>query len=287
MVDLFESGLADSAIVRAVGVAKDWGTTTIAWASTVADRYDLGQSLARLTSSFDARNGDLLAKRCGSMSSHLDADGTGITSNDSVFSPHAIRSYIDEASAQTGISRDYLCHLAQKESALDPIAVAGTSSASGLFQFTEATWIEVFARYGEQHGQTALVEEIDRGADGRLYIANESMRRRILNLRFDPKLSTFMVAHYSNEHIAYLEKSLARRPNYAELYIAHFLGPHGAGKLFDSVQHVPSASAVKLFPAAANSNRRFFYDKNGRGVDVATLYTSLMQLSAGFQGQEA
>ncbi|MEL6790774.1 MAG: hypothetical protein AAGL18_08415 [Pseudomonadota bacterium] len=79
---------------------------------------------------------------------------------------------------------------------------------------------------------------------------------------------------------------MGRRPNYAELYIAHFLGAGGAAKLFIAHKERPNASAVELFPAAARANRRFFYDKNGKGVDVKTLYANLLTLCSDLVGKD-
>src|SRR5688572_21714198 len=59
-----------------------------------------------------------------------------------------VMSAIRTASAATGADFDYLVKTAQRESNFDPSAKAPTSSATGLFQFTEGTWMEVLERYG-------------------------------------------------------------------------------------------------------------------------------------------
>ena len=199
---------------------------------------------------------------------------------DSVFSRAAIDSFIAEASELTDIPEGYLAHLAERESAFDPVAAAGTSSAKGLYQFTESTWLEVFARYGAQHGQEDLAKNISIASNGRPSVADARIKRRILNLRYDPKLSTFMAAHYAKEQRVFLMRRLDRAPTEAELYIAHFLGANGASKLFIAFEESPKASAVELFPAAARANRRFFYDRKGNAVDIATLHANLMSLCA-------
>ena len=56
------------------------------------------------------------------------------------------------ASNKTGVDFDYLVKTAQRESNFDPSAKASTSSATGLFQFTSETWLNVLDRYGAKHG---------------------------------------------------------------------------------------------------------------------------------------
>ena len=102
--------------------------------------------------------------------------------------------------------------------------------------------------------------------------------RTILNLRFDPTLSTFLAAQYTDENRRALEKSLNRRVNYAELYVAHFLGARGAVKLFRANANTPNASAAAMFPSAAKANRKFFYASSGKSVTIRTLHESLISL---------
>jgi len=199
-------------------------------------------------------------------------------SYDSVFSREAIAEFIDEAASRTGIWEKYLHHLAERESSFNPVAEAGTSTAAGLYQFVEQTWLDVFSRYGVDHGQDQFAKYIRINRDGRRYVANSVLLKQILNLRFDPKLSTFLAAHYTNENQAYLERSMERKITYAELYMAHFLGAAGAVKLLRAVEASPQGSAVRLLPAAARANRGFFYDRKGRPVRIDTLHKSLLAL---------
>src|SRR5690242_786525 len=48
---------------------------------------------------------------------------------------------IQQASANTGMDFSYLMAQASRESSFDPTAKASTSSASGLYQFVEQTWL--------------------------------------------------------------------------------------------------------------------------------------------------
>ena len=53
---------------------------------------------------------------------------------------------------RSGTGFDYLLATAQRESALDPKARARTSSATGLFQFVEQTWLGLVKADGPKHG---------------------------------------------------------------------------------------------------------------------------------------
>jgi len=50
-------------------------------------------------------------------------------------------SAIKEAAEKTGAGFDYLLRTARRESSLQPAAQASTSSARGLYQFIDSTWL--------------------------------------------------------------------------------------------------------------------------------------------------
>jgi hypothetical protein len=206
-----------------------------------------------------------------------------ITIGDSVFAKEAILSFIAEASERTGVSAAYLEALALRESSFNPVAASDHSTARGLYQFIESTWLETFARHGQAHGQGDLAALVTVSADGRPSVSNGRMRGRILDLRFDPKLSTFLAARLAADNRAGLEAKLGRPVSDAELYIAHFLGLSGAETLIEAKDASPRADAAELFPWAARSNRSYFYDGR-RHKTVAELYDALL-LQAGDIGE--
>ncbi|MDQ4061479.1 MAG: lytic transglycosylase domain-containing protein, partial [Pseudomonadota bacterium] len=67
---------------------------------------------------------------------------------------------IDRASRSTGTDFGYLLKTAKRESSLDPGAKAQTSSAAGLFQFIDRTWLEVLYMHGAAHGFAAAAAAI-------------------------------------------------------------------------------------------------------------------------------
>ena len=55
--------------------------------------------------------------------------------------PQGIMNAIKDASQKTGVSFSYLMEKAAAESNFNPTVKAKTSSATGLFQFIDSTWM--------------------------------------------------------------------------------------------------------------------------------------------------
>ena len=158
---------------------------------------------------------------------------------------------IKVASANTGVSFQYLLAKAAQESSLKTDAQAEGSSAAGLFQFTRGTWLEMVKRYGADTGLNDLAQKILTGADGRALVNDKDIESRILSLREDPEVSALMAAHYARDNASALEGVLGRAPDASDLYLAHFLGPAGAGLLLGTAADKPATAAAALMPAAS------------------------------------
>ena len=172
----------------------------------------------------------------------------------------AAQRVIQSAASATGADFAYLLNTARRESSFTPGAQATTSSAAGLFQFIESTWLNTLSRYGEKHGVAQSA------ADAR---SNDpSARARALDLRFDPDLSAKLAGELAKENGQFLERKLGRPASGTELYAAHVLGPVGAVKLIEAASSGQS-DAAKLFPAAARANGNLFYTKSGAPLNAA------------------
>lgn len=164
-----------------------------------------------------------------------------------------------DAAMATGVSHGYLWRTASRESSFNPYAAARTSSAAGLFQFIESTWLEAVSRYGGRHGLGGEAAAIAFDRSGRPFVADPRRRTEILALRYNPQLATRLAGEMTREHARVLTSSLGRSPTEGELYAAHFLGIDGAVRLIRTAYTQPWRSAADLFPAAARANRRIFY----------------------------
>lgn len=158
---------------------------------------------------------------------------------------------------------------------MNPNARAPTSSASGLFQFIEQTWLGTVKAHGAKHGYGQYADLIYRGSDGRWRVEG-SARNVVLDLRFDPQAASTMAGELTAQNAAYLRGRTGREPGAGDLYAAHFLGPAGAAQLMEAMERRPGGSAAALFPEAAAANRSIFY-RDGRPATVAEVHANLQR----------
>ena len=138
-----------------------------------------------------------------------------------------------------GVDPHLLATMCAVESDFKISAKADTSSASGLFQFISGTWKDVIRKYGDRYG-----------------ISPNATRN-------DPRANALMGAEYIRENYESLARSIGRKPNANDLYLAHFLGAGGAKKV---LKGNPDELASRLNPDAAASNRSVFFKDNGNGA---------------------
>ena len=180
-----------------------------------------------------------------------------------------VSSAIQLAAARTGVDFDYLFNQARIESGLDTNARARTSSATGLFQFIEQTWLATVRQHGTEHGLGWAANAIQQRPNGRYHVADPAMRRAILDLRRQPEAASAMAAEFAADNRAYLERRLGREAAPVDLYLAHFLGAGGATRFLAAHDANPNASAAAVMPAAARANRWVFYNRDGSARSLA------------------
>ena len=171
------------------------------------------------------------------------------------------------AAQATGADFDFLLQTARRESSLAPQAKAKTSSAAGLFQFVERTWLTLLERYGEKHGAPEAAA-LKQGP------VTSEQRAALLDLRYDPELSARLAGELARENAGVLRAKLGREPAPGELYAAHVLGPSGAARLVRAAEAgAPDASA--LFPKAAAANRPLFFNREGVALSAEAVLQRL------------
>jgi hypothetical protein len=182
---------------------------------------------------------------------------------------------IKQAARSTGISFEYLLTAAKIESNLNPSAQASTSSAKGLYQFIEQTWLATIKTSGPANGYGIYADAISRSADGRYTVADPTMRAEIMRLRSDPGASATMAGSFTRSNAEQLRSAIGREPSDGELYLAHFLGSGGASKMIGAATSQRRANAAEMFPQAAAANPSIFYDASGRARSVGDVYGKL------------
>lgn len=161
----------------------------------------------------------------------------------------AVKDTIAEASKLVGVDEKTMVTKAALESSFNPNAKAGTSNASGLYQFVPGTWNEMMAKYGKRYG-------IPPGTPPT-----------------DVRANAILAAQYMKDNESTLSNAKGGGAiNGTDRYMAHFFGPGGASQM---IKADPNATAASVLPKAAASNRETFYDANGRPRTVAEVRSFL------------
>ena len=170
--------------------------------------------------------------------------------------PQGIVGAIQTASAKTGVSFSYLMEKAAAESNFNPTVKAKTSSATGLFQFIESTWMDMMNKHGAKHG-----------------INTSQSRSALLNLRKNPDIASIMAAEFARDNKNHLEQTVGGDIGNTELYFAHFMGAGGASAFLSQLKKNPMGIAADIFPREARANRNVFYDpKTGHPRTLQQVY---------------
>lgn len=183
--------------------------------------------------------------------------------------PQHVISAIQDASANTGVDFAYLVQQASAESSFNPKANAKSSSAAGLYQFVEKTWLSMVREHGDKYGLSDLSDKIS----SKYTVKDPKIRQEILELRNDPEVAANMAAEFALENEQFLESHWGGDVGATELYFAHFLGAGGAASFLKARDKNPYQNAADLFPRAAIANRNVFYDSStGRARTLEEVY---------------
>jgi len=159
----------------------------------------------------------------------------------------ALKATIDKASEMVGVDPKLMATMAAIESGFRATVKAGTSSATGLYQFISGTWKTMVKKYGAKYGIDANTPPTD------------------------PRANALMGAEFIKENAQALS-SVKSNLTDTDLYLAHFLGAGGAKTFLKSD---PNAIAANVMPAAANANRSIFYNRDGTPRSFAETYAEI------------
>ena len=164
------------------------------------------------------------------------------------------------AAAALGGTTPYRATLRRVESAGNDRAGADTSSATGRYQFTDATWNDVA---NTPEGRAAGLRPIGTGqartdADPRYDVDQQEKAVAILTVRNQKTLEAAGIA-----------------ANSRNTYLAHFLGAQGAIDFIRAMDRAPNGTAADVNEAAATANKRHFYRPDGSARTLAEAYQSI------------
>ncbi len=186
--------------------------------------------------------------------------------------PQHVIAAIKNASKTTGVDFDYLVNQARTESSFRPDVKAKTSSATGLYQFIDQTWLATVSKHGSKHGLDDIAKDIQKDFSGRFFVSDDTTREKILNLRKDPQIASLMAAELASDNQQFLERKTGKKASATDLYLSHFLGASGAAKYITAMQETPYRPAAHLLPAAASSNKNIFYNSDGSPKSFTQIY---------------
>jgi hypothetical protein len=187
----------------------------------------------------------------------------------------AVIGAIRNAARATGTDFQYLLATAQVESGLNPTASVASSSARGLFQFIDQTWLSTLKQSGPALGYGGYADAIVQTPSGSYTVTDPALRQRILALRDDPAANAVMAGAFTQQNAAVLRQQIGHSPSEGDLYVAHFFGAGGASQLINLVRQNPDTTAASVFPNAAKANPAIFYDRQGHARTVSDVYRVL------------
>lgn len=140
------------------------------------------------------------------------------------------------SSGAASVDDDIVNRIIGIESGGNPAAQNPASSAAGLGQFIDSTWLAMLQKH-------------------RPDIVEGRSRYQLLQLKFDPALSREMTAAYVADNRAFLEsRGLPITPG--SLYLAHFAGPEGAARILAAALNAPISAVMTPAQIAANRGIR-------------------------------
>lgn len=158
----------------------------------------------------------------------------------------ALKDTILAAAKMVGVDEKLMASMAAIESGFDYTVKAGTSSATGLYQFVTDTWRTMMKKFAPKYG-------IDPNTPPT-----------------DPRANALMGAEYIKLNADALQSVAAKKGGLTDtdLYLAHFLGAGGAKKFLSAS---PDAIGAQLLPEAARANANIFF-KNGQALTIGEIY---------------
>ena len=198
--------------------------------------------------------------------------------------PEAVAGII-EGSAETNADPALMLSVAWLESRFDSHSRNPASSATGLYQFTDASWGSAIEKFGEKYGLKAPE------------IAHRAARKvrhsalRTAQMRKNPRIAAVMAAEEIKSETSQAEMHIGRPLSRDEVYLVHVLGVRGAETFIGAAEKSPRELCSAVIPIAAHNNPGLFTSGNKRpltvGEAMARLHNKLNKVYLAVSGISA
>jgi len=181
--------------------------------------------------------------------------------------PQGVLTAIYAASQHTGEDFSYLMELAFSESSFRTQIKARRSSAFGLYQFTNDTWLFAIHSFGHKYQLGFYADQIEflENEDGKLkpILKNPVSFKHVASLRQDPYLSAIMAAELAQLNSKSMDEwnVLPKGSHRTSKYLGHFFGIKDSIIFGYALKHTPNAKAADVFAKLAKANPAIFYNK--------------------------
>ena len=184
---------------------------------------------------------------------------------------------IRAACHETGIHPDMAIRIAQTESSLRPEAHNAKSNARGLFQFTEATFMEYSYKFATELGFPDIADKVvldktrreNGDYDFEYRLADGVRKNDFMQHAYNGYLNAGLACKKMARDAEMIKNKLGIAPTSADIYATHFLGVTGGLEFLgryhrNDHHHAPSDF---LSQAAINGNSEIFRRGQGNGPE--------------------
>lgn len=168
----------------------------------------------------------------------------------------ALKETITAASSMAQVNVKTMAVFAAVESGFRPHAEAKSTTATGLYQFTQDTWTRLIARYGNYYG-----------------IKSDTPMT-------DARANALLAAEFLKHNESQIKTVKKGAINNTDLYLAHLLGTSGAKRFIRAQNDKPNQKAATLFRTAAKNNAALFYDEDAKARTLAGVYRHITRMLA-------
>lgn len=220
----------------------------------MTDGFEIGHSAIQKAGSTASRIG-------GEVSNAFSGIGNFFTGNGGELSkvPQAkgngwngVKDTLLYASRAVGTDPAIMAQIAAIESGFKPEAKAKTSSATGLFQFTDSTWKEVVKKHGKKYGIDSSTSPLDARANA------------------------LMGAAFIKDNAEVVKSVKGGGATAQDIYMAHFLGPGGVKSFLKGLSANPNDLAQNhVARNVPGANKDIFFSQSGQPNTLQQVYNLL------------